>query len=368
MSAVAILAAARPTGGASPAVNDVSVLLRPILSKHPGVPAVFGLLWGDGRVRSLGATGVRKAGSSVPVSSADLIHLGSDTKAMTALLVGQLVQAGQLAWTDRMGAIFPELRPSMAPGLADVTVVQLLQHTAGLAPNLDWRALARTGKPVAEQRQMAVRQALTVPPLSPPGTRFLYSNTDYVLLGAIIERKTGRPWEGVITDRVFRPLGMTSAGFGPPGAADSTDQPWGHVTANGRVTPVWSDNPPVMAPAGEVHCDMADWAKFVGLYCRPPGEGGPSLLGPPMLAQLTTPAAGGRYAGGWIVVDRGSRGGRALSHDGSNTMWYCRAWVFPRDGYAVLAAANSGTPDAAAACGDVCDALIQQRKADAGQR
>ena len=253
-SAISLAIATHATLGASVGMADatagpvdVAGLLRPILLRHPGVPALWGATVDRGRLANVGAAGVRRAGSTVPVTSGDLVHLGSDTKAMTAVAVAQLVQAHQLAWTDTMAAVFPDLRADMDPVIAAVTVADLLRHTAGLPHDLPWGRIA--GDSLQQQRLAAVRRALSAKPATPVG-RFSYSNVGYVILGTILERKAGQSWERLMTDRVFCPLGMASAGFGPPGTAGKTDQPWGHHVVDGHLVAAQTDNPPVMAPAG----------------------------------------------------------------------------------------------------------------------
>ena len=57
----------------------------------------------------------------------------------------------------------------------------------------------------------------------------IYSNQGYAIVGAMLEKLTGTPWETLITERLFKPLHMDSAGFGPPGTIGAVDQPWGHT-------------------------------------------------------------------------------------------------------------------------------------------
>ena len=357
-ASISLAVAARGVA-ATPPPPELAFALRQILAKHTMVPALWGATVDHGRLTALGVAGFRKLGEDEPAATGDQIHLGSDTKAMTATLVGQLVQAKQLNWSDTMGSLFPDLRPTMNGAMVAVTVNNLLQHTAGLPHDLNWHAIDDTGRPLVQQRLIAVRLALGAQPLSPPGQKYAYSNVGFVILGAIVERKTGHPWEDEIATRLFKPLGMTTAGFGFPGTVGDTDQPWGHRVANGKLTPIQSDNPAVMSPAGRVHCDMADWARFVSQFCRTPTDAAPPLLDADTLAQLTKPAAGGSYAGGWNLCRRPWAGGCTLTHTGSNTMWYCVAWVAPNRGFAVLAAANAAGDDAAAACDEVASTLIR---------
>ena len=158
---------------------------------------------------------------------------------------------------------------------------------------------------------------------------------------------------------------MKSAGFGPPGTIGKVDEPWGHVLENNTLKPLQQDNAPVMGPAGRVHCTISDWAKFVALFLQP-HAGTPLLLNAEIQRQLITPTPGMDYAGGWLTANRSWGGGAVLTHAGSNTMWYCVAWVAPKKDFAVLAAANLGGDDASQACDEAAAALIQvhERRAE----
>lgn len=360
LSAFVVVVLASSAGAqqtASPAPRDLAPVLKPILATHADVPALWGAIVEGDRLTDVGAVGVRKAGSAVPVTAADLIHLGSCTKAMTATLIGQLIDARQLSLTTPMSEVFPELRPRMNPDAAKITVAQLLSHTAGLAANLKWGEIDATRKPIRLQRNAAVEQLLTAAPLHAPGTRYEYSNAGYVLLGAILEHKTDQSWESLIESRLFKPLKMTSAGFGPPGVRGGVDQPWGHVRRLGAMVPIQADNPPVMGPAGRVHCTIADWGKFVATLV-PPHPPRPELVKPQTLAALLTPGPAGEYAGGWIVTSRPWAGGTTLTHAGSNTMWFCVAWVAPKRNFAVLVATNVAGDGVPAVCDEAAAALI----------
>jgi len=343
---------------------DLSPLLNSILAKHT-TPGIVGAVVEDGQITALGAAGVRKAGSAAAMTPNDLIHLGSDTKAMTAVLIGQLIEKGQLAFGSTMAQVFPDLAAQMNAAMAKVTVQELLCHTGGLPNNLDWWSIDRSGKSLSDQRRAVVQAILSSPPLSAPGTTFSYSNADYVVLGAILDRKTGRPWEDLIRTNLFEPLKMSTAGFGPPGIPGKVDQPWGHVLQNGAPFPLQADNAPVMDSCGRVHCSISDWAKFVSLFL-PNGLERRPLISAAVLRQLLTPPAGNDYAGGWIVADRSWAGGTAYTHSGSNTMWFCTVWIAPRMNFATLVAINYGGEDAFQTCDDATGALIQFHESHSG--
>ena len=78
----------------------------------------------------------------------------------------------------------------------------------------------------------------------------IYSNQGYAIVGAMLEKITGQDCETLITERLFKPLHMDTAGFGPPGTKDTVDQPWGHIHKLFMTIPMQADNPPAIASAG----------------------------------------------------------------------------------------------------------------------
>ncbi len=342
------------------ATANAGPLLQAVLAKHAVVPAVYGGVVDHGRLIALGAAGLRKAGATVRAAPTDTVYLTDDTKPMTALLIGQLIAARQLAVTDTVGGLFPELRNTFNATAAKTTVADLLQDRAGLPKDVDWNALDQTRLPLPQQRRQVVRQALAVEPASSSTKAMVFSNVGYVILGAIVERRTGTPWEEAITTRVFRPLGMTSAGFGIPGAPWSTAQPWGHHVTAGQPTPTQEGEAPVIGPAGRVHCTIADWSRFAAVFCRQPGDHVPPLLDAQTIGEITAPPPGGTYAGGWFTQDAPWAGGTQMDLMGYNENWYASVRVAPGRGIAVLTVANCGGDEAKAACLDASDALIRQ--------
>ena len=164
--------------------------------------------------------------------------------------------------------------------------------------------------------------------------------------------------ESLITERLFKPLHMDTAGFGPPGTTDKVDQPWGHSRKLILTLPLQSDNPPAITPAGRVHCSLDDLARYAMFQMQRGATNG--LLKPETLVRLHTPPPGGDYACGWVVLKRGWAGGTALMHNGSNTMWYIVMWLAPDKDFAVIAATNIAGPDAEKGCDDACVAMIHK--------
>jgi CubicO group peptidase (beta-lactamase class C family) len=109
-----------------------------------------------------------------------------------------------------------------------------------------------------------------------------------------------------------------------------------------------ADNPPVLGPAGTVHCGIHDWAPSIADQLRG-ARGKAALLSPESYRLLQTPHFGDDYSLGWGVVEREWAGGRALTHTGSNTLYLAVAWLAPARDFAVLVCANEGEDSAAAA-------------------
>lgn len=342
-----------------PVAGDQAVIdaLKPIQHKYR-VPAIAGAIVTSKGIENCGMVGVRKSGTGIPATLDDKWHLGSDTKAMTAALIGRLVEQGLLKWNTTVSDVFPDLASTFHPDMKGVTVLQLLSHRAGLPENLDWGNISAKGT-IQEQRMQTVRQGLSGKPKYKPGSKYQYSNLGYVIVGAIIEKVTSMSWEEAIQDKVFKPLEMKSVGFGGIGTPGQIDQPWGHegsgrpVSANGPSV----DNPPVLGPAGRVHCTIQDWAKFVADQLRG-ARGEPALLKNSTYQVLHTPPFGGDYGLGWIVVKRDWGGGTVLNHGGCNTMNFANVWIAPERDFAILICINQGDSTAFKASDEAVGALI----------
>jgi CubicO group peptidase (beta-lactamase class C family) len=357
-AAIAIAGVADLTTAQS-ADNAVVTLIEPIRKKHR-VPALGAAVVTSRGVVAVGVTGTRKAGTDVPATIDDRWHLGSDTKAMTAVILATFVERGTLTWETTLGDVFTELAAGFPVDFRAITVAQLLSHYAGLPANLAWRQIAQSAAALPEQRLNALKIAAMTTLTSKPGTKFEYSNLGYVLAGAIAERAGRKPWEELMRDIIFKPLGMTTCGFGGVGTPGTIDQPWPHI-ANGEPTasngPA-TDNAPVLGPAGTVHCSIADWSKFIADQLR--GErGAGALVKTDTYKALHTPRFGGNYAFGWGVASRVWAGGTVWQHSGSNTMNFCVVWVAPLRDVAVLAVINQGGDSAQQAANEAVAAMVR---------
>jgi CubicO group peptidase (beta-lactamase class C family) len=323
------------------------------------IPGMVALVLRGDRIIAQGAVGVRKRGMPQHVTLDDPFHLGSSSKAMTGTLVAILIEGGKLKWTTTLGDLFGDTVQDMHPDWKSVTVQQVLAHRAGFPPGNDPTALldgrlAASKKAVTQLRQMLVASQLAQRPQTPPGTKWVYSNVGYIVVGAALEKTTGVAWEDLMRERLFKPLGITTGGFGAPGTPGKVDAPWGHDEKGNPVDPGSpdSDNPPYFGPCGSVHMTIRDWAKFVTLHL----QGDPAnpkrqvhLLKPESFGVLHHGKPGETYsaglARGTIDFAKGSRPedkAAIFGHEGSNGLWYCKMLAAPEINLAVLVACNRG--------------------------
>jgi len=352
-------------GTSSP--EDLKSLLEPIRQSHD-LPALAGAIVTSKGLQAIGVVGVRKYGAGVPVTINDQFHLGSDTKAMTATLLAMYVEEGKLGWDWTLERIFPELASSMNPAYRRVTVEQLLAHRAGFT-DASWPQgktftdMYELQGPPREQRWAYVKMILREPPVNEPGTKYLYSNRSYAVAGVIAEKIANAPWEELMHKRLFGPLKMSTCGFGAMGTPGKIDEPWQHRVAGTRHQPIEpgprADNPPVIGPAGTVHCSMGDWAKFIQAHLR--GELGESGLLKPATFKYLHTSPYGDYGFGWLLVQRPWAGGLALNHAGSNTQNFAIVWMAPLKDFAVLIMTNQADQQGETfkACDETAAALIQ---------
>ncbi|GIW98981.1 MAG: serine hydrolase [Pirellulaceae bacterium] len=363
---------------ASDGCAPVQAFLEEVRTRH-GLPAVWaGKFWLDPPRRVVACSGVRKFGEATAVSLEDCLHLGSCTKAMTATLIGCLVSAGKLRWDSSLAELLPD-RPGLSSSpWGEVTVEQLMRHRSGLPANAPWWELHQRHPHDPVAARAAILDWMETLP-RPTERKFEYSNAGYALLGHLAERLEGESWEELMQQRIFVPLAIDRAGFGPVLGDHPLEQPWGHTLApiaasageqdgsesEPRKMPQWRpthlDNPPPLGPAGRVHMPLHQWARFVSLFAD-------ADLPPTALPirdedwlQLVTPGANGEYGGGWGITERSWGGGKVLTHSGSNTTWYCVAWVAPQKKFVVLVATNCFAEETPQACDEIAAALVNGR-------
>ncbi len=352
---------------AAQAQTSLDSMLKPYLAQY-SLPSIAAAVVKDGKIISVGAVGTRRAGVNIPVTINDRFHLGSDTKAMTALLAAMLVEEGKLRWNTTPAEVFPELADKMDSGFRRITLEQLLSHTSGVpSDNEDivkvfMEAMTKDGN-LDDLRYWMVQQWSKRPLVFESGTKFAYSNMGYIIVGAIIERTAGKTWDELMTERIFIPLKLCTAGLGEQSSLGRIDAPLGHAIIDGKVKAMLAgpngDIPPIVGPAGIAHMSILDFAYWAG-WNAGEGKRKPNLVKQQTLRKLHTPVismperkaaapgtpAGGRYALGWgeLTVDWAPY--PLLYHGGSNEMNLAHIWIDTKRDFAMVTVTNISGPKA----------------------
>ncbi|WP_143737889.1 serine hydrolase [Microbispora sp. GKU 823] len=256
---------------------------------------------------------------------------GSVTKSFTATVVLQLVGEGKLELSDSVEQWLPGL---VGQG-GTITVRNLLQHTSGI-PEYATGLFDEDGVLKDRYRTWTARElverAEEHPHEFPAGTRFGYSNTNYIVLGMLIERVTGRPYASEIRERILRPLGLGHTLL--PGT--SPEVPGAHphayvrVVEGGEVVPVdvTRFNATVAGAAGSIISTTADLNRFYRALL------GGELLGPALLKEMKDPGGAMEYGLGLEVASLPC--GVAYGHGGGTNGYSTVAFSSP-DGTRQLA-------------------------------
>ena len=241
-----------------------------------------------------------------PADPHDRFHIQSTTKTFVSTVVLQLVGERRLSLQDTVGDLLPGVLRAVRP----ITVRQLLNHSSGLVGD-------SIGPPA-------------------PGTRFYYSNANYVLLGQIVEEVTGRPLERVVLDRIFRPLDLEDTSYGTAAVGSPDEGPW-----LGYPVVRYPASGPIRGNAGIVST-VDDVATFFAALL------GGKLLRPDLMADMTHTIEGeeGYRVGLGIFRDELSCG-VAWGHGGDGDFYSTMTLAARDDSKVVVVAQNSSGFDPA---------------------
>ena len=243
-----------PNAAPTPDFATVSKLMNDAIAAHrlPGAVVVIGH---GGKVVFHQAYGSRKlAGEpgldgspapAEPMTEDTIFDMSSLTKCLaTATVVMQLYEQGKVQFDDPVQKYLRGFNTANDPQRAKVTVRMLLTHTSGEAGDVDLKD--PWGLDGADKTE-GIRRALTTPLQSSPGEVFRYSDINFILLGALIEKVTGEPEDVYVEQNVFAPLGMEDTGYLLPAEACGPHKMRGVAIA-------WAPAPrgraPVACPAG----------------------------------------------------------------------------------------------------------------------
>jgi len=296
------------------------------------------------------AAGVLSTATRVDTTPDTLFQIGSITKLWTATLVMQLADEGAVDLDRPLREYVPEFVLGDERAAAEITVRQLLCHTAGFEG--DVFTDTGPGDDCVEKYVSALRQ---VPQVFAPGELFSYNNAGYCVLGRLVEVKRGKPYDQCLRERLFTPLGLTHAATGPNEAIVHRAAV-GHLRptpgADPVPAPVWA-MPRSAGPAGAV---LAMRPRDLLAFARMHLAGGTAADGTAVLADASVKAMqephvqlpdlglfGDTWGLGWEIFGN-LPGPTMLGHDGSSMGQAAFLRVVPERDVSLAVLTNGGDP------------------------
>jgi D-alanyl-D-alanine carboxypeptidase len=330
----------------SPALRDKIDKLATEALSQSGVPSASIAVVRDGKIVYLKAYGSARLEPQTPASSNMRYSIGSISKQFTAAAMLLLQEQGKLSLDDKVGKFVPELTRAN-----EVTIRQLLSHTSGYQDY--WPqdyVMPMMLQPVTSAKilEMWARKPLDFD----PGTKWQYSNTNYVIAGVIIEKVSGKPLLQFLKENVFAPLGMASVANIDEKKLGDTD-PTGYMRyALGPLRAAPKEGPGWLFAAGELAMTAEDLAKWnISIIDQ-------KLLRPASYRELEREAQlnnglGTRYGLGVSLANEA--GHRAVSHGGEVSGFVSESIVFPDERVSVVALTNQ---DASSAADDIAHGIV----------
>src|SRR6266550_20241 len=323
-----ILFLAAPIAGQDTAAIDKAV--NEVLTKS-GAPSASIAVVKDGKIAYTHAYGMARIDPPMPASADMRYSIGSISKQFTASAVLMLAEEGKLSLDDKLVRWFPDLTRAN-----EVTVRELLSMTSGYQDfwPQDY-VMPRMLDPVTAQE--ILNEWARKPLDFDPGTKWQYSNTNYVIAGLLVERVAGMPLIDLLQRRVFGPLQMTSV-FNTDLSPLAADQPTRYLRyAVGPLRPAPKEGRGWMFAAGELAMTAHDLALWdISMIDQ-------TILKPASYRALETEVelnngVGSRYGLGVGIGT--SDGRRVISHGGEVSGFTARNEVYPDDRVAIAVLTN----------------------------
>jgi CubicO group peptidase (beta-lactamase class C family) len=366
-------------GQARPGIDEAGLNARvaEILERWPSAGLAAGLIRSGSLEWFLGH-GVADAGSKAPVTQHTVFRIGSLTKTFTAIAVMQLQEQGLVDLDAPASDYLRSIRliPAKA-GFRPATLRHLLTHTAGIGY---WRRLSDLLQPGVGSGDRARRSG--APPLADyyrkglpvevePGTKWVYSNHGFAVLGQIVEDVTGQPLDRYLRGHVFEPLGMEQTDL----IRSERVRPrlaTGYVLRTHGLKPVADREIPTPGSGG-MYSTPADIARYLAALLRGgAGEHG-SVLKPATLASMFQPhfQPDPRVPGMGLAFEPGQESGhRTVGKTGVVSGFLSAMVLVPSDGIGVFALSNTGGLSGRGAATPLATALLRHvlRPGDAAIR
>ena len=330
-----------------------ALLRRTVLGRQRSgrVPGVHASVVRHGEVLWQAGVGTVEVGTERPPTADDQFLVASNTKTFVATMVLQLRDEGRLDLEDRLADHLPGL-------VHDLRVRDVLAHVSGLQREPVGDAWVTLEHPDAAR---LLREAGEAERVLRPGEAWHYSNLGYALLGQVVARLDGRPWQDALAARVLEPLGLTrtSVGFdGGPRAHGYYVGPWHDVPVPEPVPDLRGTG-----PAGALASTASDLARWTAFVAAPD----PAVLDPRTMDEMCRPRAlvdtdGGERAMGLGFFLVRTPGGRLLAgHTGGMPGHVTGVFTDRATGTAAVVLMNASTPpDPTAFAVELVDLLLDR--------
>lgn len=282
----------------------------------------------NGRIVYERYLGFADADHKVRIGPKTLFKVFSTTKRFTATAVLMLVDEGKLALSDTLGKWMPDVPEAMKP----VRIDQLLSHRTGI-PDVTNDLLANYDPDELEMVAKALKGKADLKLQSEPGSKFSYSNFNYVLLDCILTKATGQTYTQFMTTRILEPAGMKDSFFESPYYMRNVAQ--GYNGEPGKLEPATSYTYVIMGAGGLVSTprDLLQYDKALSR----------GMFNSPKLAELAMQPIGGTpYGFGWII---GRDGHPVVGHSGGNNGFGGDYARYYKDGVCIIVEGNLGFAD-----------------------
>ncbi len=305
-----------------------------------GGPGAAVIVTENGKTVYVAGRGLADVERKVPITAATRFRLGSITKQFTAAAILRLAEQGKLSLDDPLSKF---LAAYPTPG-ASATVRQLLNHTSGVMPYTNipgFTVEANANKPYTTEQLVAVFKDVPAP--SKPGEKWDYNNSGYVLLGAILEKVTGKSWDQAVADLVTGPLKLATIRSGI-GADGTPGMAVGYTDKDGKTAVAQKIHMSVPHGAGALVGtvgDLADWGNAL--------HNG-QLLAPESYTRMTgttTTADGEVHPYGFGLQTGDVRGHPEIGHGGGIFGFSTDSIYLPKEKIFVAVFANSDSPQSA---------------------
>lgn len=322
--------------------DSIDVFIHSVMQKRK-IPGLQLAIVERGKLVKTGNYGLANVQDSIPVSNKTVFPINSITKAFTGVAIMQLVEAGKINLSSPVSTYVPGLPDSWKP----VTVLQLLSHISGIPDIVNEEESVL----IAATPGLAWKKVLQLPVDFKPGERFSYNQTNYLLLGQIIDTTSGLPFTEFIKTAQLQKAGMVNtirAGFGASREVIA-QAAGGYRVAQGKLVNMFFSFPPQLQTAAGMSSTATEMAQWIISL-----QNNRLLKEPSSLRTLWTPAllnngkAAGfssllnGYAVGWPVVARKEHPAAAAVGGGRSAVF-----VYPEDDLSIVVLTNlaGGSPE-----------------------